>query len=57
MKSLIWDDDILIIADDNWIKFDIDTQLGVLKKENLEAALKELDVSDKQICLTILAVS
>ena len=55
LKTLIWDDDVLIIADDTLLKLDIDYRLNILKDKYLTAALEELHATEKQISIKIIA--
>ena len=53
---MTWDDDSLIVEDDEFIKFGtIDKYLSVLKEEYLDLALKELKEYEKIITISVMA--
>jgi hypothetical protein len=56
MKTLVWDDDLLVIADNTILVVDVDQRLNELKGKYLVAALKDLHSSEKQIHLKIVTI-
>jgi hypothetical protein len=51
----MWDDDTLIIADDTFFKLDVEKTLSVLKDDYLSCALQELEATEKEIVIKVVA--